>query len=271
MHSRLKLYLAVALLGGTFAIQITGCSLIGFGIGSLIDNARPTRYQTNSTRQFFAVRPGTRVVLNLRDSTTIAGRYRGWRDLPDSVYVPRYEAWRQSLPEGFQPPRLGEGVILTDRRHRTYRGDFAGFGLYTVRIKRGRWTIQERAFGEPTFDDLTKVQTDDHRTFALDSVAAGIETGHLPLRAELTIAAPNGAHHVDASTIATVTVPLPKNAKNVGLAVGVFADILVVAAVGSMASASSSSSSCEPSYTGGSYYVRGWTPTARQAPAPARR
>ena len=52
------------------------------------------------------------MVLNLRDSTTLAGRYRGWRDLPDSVYVPRYEAWRQSLPEGFRPPHLGQYINL---------------------------------------------------------------------------------------------------------------------------------------------------------------
>ena len=49
MHSRLKLYLAVTLLGGMFAVQITGCSLIGFGIGSLIDNARPTRPRRGSS------------------------------------------------------------------------------------------------------------------------------------------------------------------------------------------------------------------------------
>jgi hypothetical protein len=207
------------------------------------------------------------VVLNLRDSTTIAGRYRGWRDLPDGVYVPRYEAWRQGLPEGFQPPRLGDGVILTDQRKRTHRGDFAGFGLYTVRIKRGRWTIEDHAFG-----DLLKTQTDDRRTFALDSVATGIETGRLPLRAELIVAALDDTRYVDASTIATVTVPQPKNAKNVGLAVGVFADILVLAVVGTMAASDPwGSSSCEPTYTGGGLYVRGWTPPARQAPAPARR
>ncbi len=266
MHSRLKLYLAVALLGGVFAIQITGCSLIGFGIGSLIDNARDTHYRSTSARQFFAISPGTPVVLNLRDSTTIAGRYRGWRDLPDSVYVPRYEAWRQSLPAEFQPPRLGEGVILTDQRHRTHRGDFVGFGLYTVRLKRGRWTIEDHPF-----DELIKARTDDRRTFALDSVAAGIESARLPLRAELTISAPDGTHHVDASTIATVTVPVPKNAKNVGLAVGVFADILVVAAVASMATSDPwGSSSCEPSYVG-PVYVRTWTPPAGRAPVPARR
>jgi len=267
MHARLKLTLAALLLASVFTFHVTGCSLIGYGIGSVIDNSRATHYRTTPSRQFFAISPGTPVVLNLRDSTTVAGRYRGWRDLPDSIYAPHYEAWRQSLPAQAQPPRLTEGVILTDHHHRTYRGAFAGFGLYTVRLALGRRTIEEHAF-----DDLIELKTEGHRKFALDSVVAGIESGRLPLRAELTIAAPEGTRHVDASTIATVTAPVPKNAKHVGLAVGILGDMLVVAAVTSFANSGPlfSSGGCE---TGSVYpvYLRTGPAPARAAPVPSRR
>jgi hypothetical protein len=263
MHGRLKLTLAASLLGSVFTFHVSGCSLIGYGIGSLIDNSRATHYHTSTAREFFAVSPGTPVVLHLRDSTTVAGRYRGWRDLPDSVYAPRYEAWRASLPESARPPRLGEDVVLADR-HRKYHGAFAGFGLYTVRLE-----LTRRDFVEHAFDDLASARIEHGRTFGFDSAAAAIETGRLPMRAELTIAGRDSTYHIDGSTIATVTLPVGKHARQVGLAVGVFADVFVVAAAVSIATYKPDYGGCEAGSVT-PVYLRTGMPPARGAPVPSQ-
>jgi hypothetical protein len=72
-----------ALVAAVFFLNITGCSLVGLGIGAVVDSSRPSRFDARSLDQLTETSGNAEVVLVLIDSTKVYGRYEGLlRDEP---------------------------------------------------------------------------------------------------------------------------------------------------------------------------------------------
>ena len=94
------------------SVHISGCSLIGFGLGSAIDSSRPIHVHPGTREQLFKLSPGAMLSLHREDGSTVVGIYRGLVAEPDSAYVLRYGAWRDTARLDFRPPRIGEPIRL---------------------------------------------------------------------------------------------------------------------------------------------------------------
>jgi hypothetical protein len=77
LTSRPRQLAAIALVGALFAMLVTGCTVLGFGAGAIVDQLRPTRYDPHAPEWITETSLETPVVLVLRDSTRILGRYQG--------------------------------------------------------------------------------------------------------------------------------------------------------------------------------------------------
>lgn len=77
MRPRLRRLAAIALVGLIFAFLASSCTVLGFGAGAIVDQVRPTRYDSQSPGLVTGTSLKTPAILVMRDSTRIAGRYYG--------------------------------------------------------------------------------------------------------------------------------------------------------------------------------------------------
>jgi hypothetical protein len=127
LHSRL--FGALVLLA--FNSALSGCTLIGYGLGSAIDASGK---QTFAPEVFAArsggrntVEPGTKLKLALRDGEVVEGKYLGVEQLPADEYVRVYGAARERYELQSELPEPGDTVTLALVTGRVVAGEFLGF------------------------------------------------------------------------------------------------------------------------------------------------
>ena len=77
MRARARQLAAIGLMGTIFVLLAAGCTVLGFGAGAVVDQIRTTRYDPRSPDLVTGISLRTPVVLEMRDSTRIVGRYLG--------------------------------------------------------------------------------------------------------------------------------------------------------------------------------------------------
>jgi hypothetical protein len=111
MRLRLRQLGAVALVGAIFTLHVTGCTVLGFGAGAIVDSARPNRYDPHSPESVTEVSWHRSVVLVLLDSTQIRGRYAGVE--PDETADSAASPESATKPLGKRIAILGSGGTIT--------------------------------------------------------------------------------------------------------------------------------------------------------------
>src|SRR5437867_13422524 len=72
------------------ALSLAGCSLIGLGIGALVDSHR-SKPRSLEGWDLQRIRKGARIRVLLRDGSAVAGRFRGVETIAEE-YAARYAA-----------------------------------------------------------------------------------------------------------------------------------------------------------------------------------
>ena len=244
------------------SVEITGCSLIGFGIGSAIDAGRVGRLRPGDRTVLFKLEPGSRILVRRADGTTIAGVYRGLETQPDSEYLRRYAAWADTAQLAFRAPRIGETVRIEGGDGRTMAAKarevtFLGFGPQRIHYRPRR----SKATYEP-FKSLRGIR--DSSGHVISKAALTQVSGRLPTQLIAIIREGQTEREVDLLDDRLVELRFAEmhhGFRTAGFIVGITVDATLLVAAAALSS-SSSSTSCSPSYTGGGYY------TLREMPAP---
>ncbi|HYM80123.1 MAG TPA: hypothetical protein VEY91_01780 [Candidatus Limnocylindria bacterium] len=237
------------------SVHVSGCSLAGYGVGSVIDNARAVKLRPGERTQVFRLDPGARLAVHLADGTVVAGTYRGLLREPEPAYRQRYGAWRDTAAMSFRPPRIGEPVTINSRETRLLRarqhGTFLGFGPVSVHfLPRGK-----RTASSVPIRSLSWIA--DSSGARISGSAISEAGDRVPVQAVALIERDRALHRVDLLDDGITAIELGgpnRGFRNAGLLVGFAVDaaILVTAA----ANTRSSQTSCEPTYTGTPYYAR---------------
>jgi hypothetical protein len=237
------------------SVQINGCSLIGYGVGTLIDRMRDVKLRPGELTEVYRLDPGARVRLHRSDGTIVAGTYRGLLRVADASYHARYEAWRDTSTLPFRPPRIGEPIFVETRQARMLRareyGTFLGFGPASVhwfsRHKRTPQAVALRSLRSLTDSSGTRI-----------SIAAITEVqDRLPIQAIALVEQDRVTNEVDLleDTIAAVEFGGPnRGCRNAGLVIGFLADAILLA-FAAAGDPSPQTTSCEPTYIG-PYYLQ---------------
>jgi hypothetical protein len=239
------------------SVQLTGCSLVGFGVGSAIDAGRPVTLRPLDRTRIFGVLPGAKLVVHRTDGTTVEGVYRGLAVEPDPRYRLRYEAWRDTANPGFRPPRVGETIRVHGHHPSSMtsgsgKATFLGFGPRRIHIQ---WARDSQA-GFVSFERLLGITDSSGRKIELKQIESAGD--RLPVQAIARIHGHDHEYQVDLldGGVDSVLFGGPSRGfQTAGLIVGVTVDVIVVLAAVSLSSSSSSSTSCSPTQTGGSYLI----------------
>lgn len=128
-----------ALLLAVFSLSLlNGCSLVGLGIGSVIDSQNSQRVTTVSKSKLEGVRRGSQFIVTLDNGDTLRGTYCGSERISQEKYSKLYAEIRERKPEGILLPELGENTTITDEQGMESKYEFLGFGYKEVFVKSGR-------------------------------------------------------------------------------------------------------------------------------------
>lgn len=136
---RPRLYGALALLALNSALS--GCTLIGYGLGSAIDSSSkrtfgPEVFAPESAGRD-TLKSGTKLKLNLRDGEVVEGKYLGVERLPAEEYAQVYAGARERYQLQSALPEPGDTVTLALVTGRVLEGELLGF-------EGRRWVIFRR-------------------------------------------------------------------------------------------------------------------------------
>ena len=220
----LRLFVQPALL--LFCISVFyGCSIIGISIGKEIDDAIPDK-DTLQVNAAINLRPGDEVRISLVDSTVVEGIYKEVGALDSSAYALRYARFLQSVSPDVAFPHLSDTLLLTtkgDKSQWVYL--FRGYGIGTLNIRGlGQSRITSIAFKHLTaLENRADVKID---LGMLDSMS---NARRLPRDVSIVVKTKLETSRVPLDDIYLVEKTNAKNAKIVGLTIGLVVDIIVVA------------------------------------------
>ncbi len=115
-------------------LSLTGCSAIGYGIGSALDPVQ-TRRIALVPDQLNSLPTDTKLIVLKNDSTVIQGTFVAVSQIADSILAAQYrtefERWRiESSKDSNRVPPFGNNVmVLVSNRHeeQAFIGQFWGF------------------------------------------------------------------------------------------------------------------------------------------------
>jgi hypothetical protein len=247
MGRRVIITLSIALLS-LFAIQIEGCTVIGYGIGSSIDARSSSVVRPAEISQVITIEPGAKIVFHLSDSSTVSGTYRGLAVLPTPEYEGLYEVWRESAVLGVRPPRLHETISIR-RRAETIKATFLGFGPRRVHYR----SKSMKTLGWAGFDELLWIADSSGTRISDTTLIAAAD--RLPVHAVARVQEGKTERTVDlldGSVLSVSAGHYHRGARTAGTIIGLTIDagLIVAAAV----AVSGSQAGCSSSYSGGPLY-----------------
>jgi hypothetical protein len=172
----------------------TGCSVIGFGVGSLIDAGTPAKRVQDSV-DVSALRAGRKVTLTTSDGFSVTGKCGGWIQRTDSVYLMRYE---RAVENRLTPARESPVTVVTSDTQQ-FDAMLMGFQVNTERRDfrdRGPkpadpWEVCLRANGAATetclaLRNINAIKVPDGGAFPSEALSTRLAAGSVPTRSHGT-------------------------------------------------------------------------------------
>lgn len=187
-----KTLAGLAILIAAATILLNGCSIIGLGIGAAIDASNPDQVNM-PVGNVKTVKPGTKIIIVLKDSTQISGKYIGIEHVTEEVYAERYSKSRYQLLEKVTLPALGDSLKITFVTSvNPFECEFLGFDYDVI------W-LRFAAATNPNAMHISKlISVTDSRGNALDLEATGelISESKIPLLSSIGVQGEAGRKNI---------------------------------------------------------------------------
>jgi hypothetical protein len=212
------------------AAALTGCSLIGLGVGASIDKDNAGKRKPIEPSEVVAVGPGTPVDVFLRDGGQLSGKFMGLVPVPPEQYADSFARSREANGSE-HPPLLGSTVTVAVKSGKQKQGELLGFGLKSL-------VIRETGAEQPTAVELSRiVRVSDSAGDDVDGRALQrlVTEGKIPLLSAMAVDTASGRTQIPLDLVARIDVPRKSHGKMTGFLVGAAIDaVLVIAAVNSL-------------------------------------
>ncbi len=243
MNTQTKLSLAIVLLvAATVVLQLSGCSLIGFGIGSVIDSAGPDSVLIPGWK-VKTIKPGEEIIVILKDGQKIGRAYQGIEPVTKVEYAKRYASFREQKSGELPLPALGDTIIIKMKSGVQGQREFWGFDHQYVSTKLEQekdttliyasYIVSVKQLGDTTtgmvfLNRIDKIS--DTRGNMVDGEALqGLAfEGQIPLLSEIVLKHLVGIRSIAMEEVYQIQVPKRGNAKWTCLGIGAAIDAIVI-------------------------------------------
>ena len=207
---------------------LSGCSLIGFGTGALIDGGKQDTENLN-TGEAMKLDKGDELRIVLVDSTTVKGTYNGVTLCDSETYAKQYTDFLKSRHADDTPfPALGDTLLLdTKTSESSNRLLFRGFRPGLVRLQ---YTGSPFYTNIP-FSQFTALENRDSVKLEAGMLERMDNAGQLPNDVSLVVQTNGDTMRVPLNDIDHCEKAVSKNARWIGLGVGLAADVAAVVAI----------------------------------------
>ncbi len=219
----------------------SGCSIIGYGAGSLVDHSMSPR-QNIEAYEIGKCSELDSVTVFLRDGSRIDGRYLGLSEIPKDNYAGSYQ---EALSREFEEttlPEIGDTIVLQGSSTATGEQIFLGFGYqfrnfhtlgpnpkqsyYHYLFSR---PVSQEKFRNSYLSDINRMIVDDTTVISGKSLRALLSTGDIPLFTQANVASGARTYSVPLQNISMAHMPRKRNFKYVGLGIGLAFDVATIA------------------------------------------
>jgi hypothetical protein len=222
-----KKLLLTLLLAAWSLLQLSGCSLIGFGLGSSIDAKSPDEYVFTPSGAD-SIKKGATVEVLRTDGSMVSGKFERLEALESEKYTVRYQQFTNSAPIGKQMPALGNSIVIVKQEEsgrKELRGIFLGFEKERIRIHMTVWSRPATLYVHAG-DTLLSSGTE---TIDGDVLRQHMRKGDIPYMTAIVISNRQGAQELYLDDIIRIRQSVSKKAKWLGLAMGAAVDVYLAA------------------------------------------
>lgn len=220
------------------AILSSGCSVVGLGVGAVIDNS-PGKL---SKCECGIIKAGTKATINLRDGSAVDGEYTGLENKPDEEYLDEYDDFREKNRSRIYLPEIGDTLIIATVDGNRGRHRFEGFDyirdISTEQLEQGPilscLSISARELRslkkrEYTLNNLYSISCQNERYVTGKDLRSLCSSAALPLKSELSLISDGRPRHINLDEIESIEAHEKRYAKWICLGIGAVIDACIIA------------------------------------------
>ena len=212
------------------SLMLTGCSLIGMGVGASID-ARQPKEKPLPAEGLDSLKSGTKLILVLDDSTVMRGNFMGIDRLSSLEYNQRYSDCRKKLEGGRMLPLPGEKVIVSAESSYVV-GNLVGFDQ---RFE-GSWkatTIRLNVPGQGNemvrkLTELEQIETSRGDTLQSDDLSLLVGQGSIPSISTIAIQQQYNPGYLPIDRVSEIWLENKSHASETGFLIGLCIDAAII-------------------------------------------
>ncbi len=230
-----------ALFAGFFLLRITGCTLIGYSVGSIVDSGKPDRRPLPGWKME-TLKPGTKIDLYLRDGTVLSGKYSGLYQRSEEEYAGLYAAAREENQKEVLLPPLGESLAVTYTAGKDTAGVLLGFDFQSILLQTGPKTsrINLPALAKLSVARLNLIDAGAVKRLSSAGKIPSLSMIEVSTRAENSASTAKRSEEIPRRValeeVIQIQVPNPKSGKSTGALIGAVVDLAVLVTVAIVAS-----------------------------------
>lgn len=202
-------------------LSLCGCSLIGFGLGAVIDSNTPD-YHILQDENIVELQPGDEIRILSADSSIIGGIYEKSEPLDSSSYALMYTEFLTRVPEDVVLPKPGDTLTL-----KTTEYVFHGFKTGALNVERLSTQTQTNL----PFYILSIIERSDGTLFDYNEFERIRSEGLLPLNESIVVKSMGETLSVTLNHIKYIERRSAKNRKWIMGGIGLAVDIGVIIAI----------------------------------------
>ncbi len=214
------------------SLVLASCSMIGLGIGSLIDNGRP-EYGPVKQGKLNEVNKGRKIIVKLDDSTTVAGKFGGVTEIDDILYRSNYTKLKSEVASQILLPEIGDTVEFSYPSGARLSGALVGFqqkfpcypcSTYVV-VNLTNYGVQSKE----RLQFLPHLYRPSGDSLETSKICELIGKGKIPIMSQISIINGEDNHQYPLEKINEIKIKNGRNAKWVGFFIGLGIDAAIVA------------------------------------------
>lgn len=231
MKTLKKIKIAVFILF-SIIISFTNCgSVLGLGIGSIIDSNTPNIIYVSRIDTHKLI-PNQEISIILKNGTWINGRYIGSGKLSPEIFIQQYVKFNKSNDSVVRFPKIGENITILTNTGQNINLQFVGFDIITNESGRVEFIIPQAGLNRSiSLNNAKSIKLENNNLISNEEIERLLLNGELPVLTSLRVNTSYGITDIALNDINIIQFTKKKNGKTGGFLIGLAIDIMWIISI----------------------------------------